>query len=127
VIILRIVDPTLRIPQKIELPEEAENGIITADEAVRLSGTYQNVLLVDVRPPEQYAAGKIPNSINIPLNDIINNLIETDIANTENPIVILYCQKGVSSLKAYNVLKDAGYENVYNLGGIEDWPYEIVT
>ena len=74
---------TLRIPRKIELPEELENGIITADEAVRLSGTYQNVLLVDVRPPEQYAAGKIPNSINIPLNDILNNLIETDIANTQ--------------------------------------------
>lgn len=127
VVIMRMIDPELRVPQKIELPEEVENGIITPDEALRLSNTYQNVLLVDVRPAEAFAAGHIPNSTNIPLSDIMNNLSLTAIANTEDPIVIVYCQKGVTSLKAYEILKEAGYANVFNLGGLDDWPYEVVS
>ena len=126
IVMMRMLDPSFRAPQKIELPEATENGKITAIDAERLSGTYQNVLLIDVRTPEERASGYIPNSINISIDDLLNNFSETGLLNEKNKIIIVYCQEGSRALSAYNALKDAGFENVYNLGGIDAWPYDII-
>ncbi|HCL03831.1 MAG TPA: rhodanese-like domain-containing protein, partial [Lachnoclostridium phytofermentans] len=47
-------------------------------------------------------------------------------AKNKNSILYIYCQSGARSARACQILSAKGYTNVYNLGGIMGWPYEIV-
>jgi len=127
VVMMRMIDPSLRVPPKLDLPAAADDGKISPDQAQEMLKTYSNVMMVDVRTPEAHAAGFIPGSVNIPLDDILNNISATQIPEDKSAIIIVYCQKGVLSLKAYHALVDDGYTNVYNLGGIDGWPYDIAS
>ncbi|MDR4953164.1 rhodanese-like domain-containing protein [Chryseobacterium sp. ES2] len=64
-----------------------------------------DVLLVDVRIPEQYTAGTAKNAINIPLADIQNN-IET----LKGKKVVVFCNKGIQADQAMEILKKNGVE-----------------
>ncbi|MFP8895950.1 rhodanese-like domain-containing protein [Chryseobacterium sp. EZn1] len=66
------------------------------------------VTLVDVRIPEQYAAGTAKNAINIPLAEIQNN-IET----LKGKKVVVFCNKGIQADQAMEILKKNGVE-AYN-------------
>ncbi|MCY6369564.1 rhodanese-like domain-containing protein [Clostridium ganghwense] len=82
------------------------------------------MIIVDVRTPQEHSTGRIPTSVNIPLD-----VLKTEIANKNVPKstnIIVYCQSGNRSSKAAKLLDDLGYTNVYNLGGIKNWPYQIV-
>ncbi|MGG1920536.1 rhodanese-like domain-containing protein [Chryseobacterium cucumeris] len=63
------------------------------------------VTLVDVRIPEQYAAGTAKNAINIPLAEIQNN-IET----LKGKKVVVFCNKGIQADQAMEILKKNGVE-----------------
>jgi rhodanese-related sulfurtransferase len=71
--------------------------------------------IVDVRTPHEYDNGKVPGSINIPV-DRISASVER-IRSMKKP-VILVCESGVRSNTAKNILKSAGLE-VYNGGSWE--------
>ncbi|MDR6372894.1 rhodanese-related sulfurtransferase [Chryseobacterium bernardetii] len=64
-----------------------------------------DVVLVDVRIPEQYAAGTAKNAINIPLAEIQNN-VETLKAKK----VVVFCNKGIQADQAMEILKKNGVE-----------------
>ena len=74
-------------------------------------------ILVDVRTPQEYAEGHIAGSINIPLQELASrmNEIPMDIP------AIIYCRSGNRSAQAMKILADAGYTNIYDLGGIIQW------
>ncbi len=85
-----------------------------------------NTLVLDVRDaPEVAASGKIAGAVNIS-----RGMLEFR-ADPESPYhdkafdksknVILYCASGGRSALAGKLLKDMGYENVYNVGGFKDW------
>lgn len=74
-------------------------------------------LLVDVRTPEEYASGHIAGSVNIPLQELQSRMSEIP----TNQAVVLYCRSGNRSGQAANLLRDAGYTQIYDLGGIIDW------
>ena len=75
-------------------------------------------LLIDVRSPEEYAQGKIRNAINIPIDDIRSRLHEL---NSEKSIYI-YCEAGLRGYLAQRILKQNGFDMVYNLsGGYKLW------
>jgi len=40
---------------------------------------------------------------------------------------IVYCRTGNRSQNAVNILLQLGYEHVYDLGGILDWPYDTIS
>ncbi|WP_300690667.1 rhodanese-like domain-containing protein [Chryseobacterium sp.] len=63
------------------------------------------VTLIDVRIPEQYAAGTAKNAINIPLAEIQNN-IET----LKGKKVVVFCNKGIQADQAMDILKKNGVE-----------------
>ena len=71
--------------------------------------------LLDVRSPAEYIQGHIPGSMNIPLHSLED--LEYLVENKTLPLY-LYCQTGARSRMAAMQLKDMGYENVYNIGGI---------
>lgn len=86
-----------------------------------------NAVVLDVRTDEEYQNGIIPNAIH---NDIykgqgfIYRLDELD--KTKNYYV--YCMAGARSSQACSIMKQMGFENVYNLvDGIVNWEGEIVN
>lgn len=95
---------------------------ISPKEALKLIGKDGNILL-DVRTKEEYDEGHIPGSVLMPL-DIIKNNIEDKIKD-KNSRIIVYCRSGNRSANALNILKSLGYKNIYDLGGIISWPYDI--
>ncbi len=77
--------------------------------------------LIDVRDPVEREVVVIPQSENIPYERISNELIQDD----EIPVVF-YCRNGVRSARAARKLRNAGFDNVFNLeGGTNAWAREI--
>ncbi|MBN1835782.1 MAG: rhodanese-like domain-containing protein [Spirochaetales bacterium] len=78
--------------------------------------------LVDVRTPEEFAAGAIPGAINIPHSRIGSAPPTAD----PSARIIVYCRSGGRSGAAKAVLEELGYTNVNNFGGIRRWEGELV-
>ena len=74
-------------------------------------------LLVDVRTPEEFASGHIAGAVNIPLDALQNRLGEVS---SDQPVVV-YCRSGNRSAQAAQILERAGYNSIYDLGGIIAW------
>lgn len=108
-----------------ESVEVADYQQITPEEAVEKMAGEDDVVLIDVRTQEEYDTGHIEGSLLIPL-DVIAEDIETAVADKETEIII-YCRSGNRSRTAATILLELGYQNVYDLGGINDWPYDVVT
>ncbi|MGA2480327.1 MAG: rhodanese-like domain-containing protein [Spirochaetia bacterium] len=74
-------------------------------------------ILVDVRTPEEFAAGHIPTAVNIPVTDIANRPPTKD----KNALIVVYCRTGNRSAKAKTALEGLGYTGVVDFGGISRW------
>lgn len=77
-----------------------------------------NAKLIDVREADEYAAGHIPASINIPLSKIES--AQGEITDLDTPLFV-YCRSGNRSGQAVAWLKQAGYSKVKNIGGIANY------
>jgi phage shock protein E len=75
-------------------------------------------IIVDVRTPEEFRDGAYPGAKNIPLSDLGRRLGEIP----KDKPVILYCASGVRSSSAAQAMKQAGYADVTNAGGLGDMP-----
>ena len=80
--------------------------------------TTSGAILLDVRTPEEYAEGHIPGGKNLPLQDIDKAAVIID--NKDTPLFV-HCLSGARSRQAAAVLKQMGYTNVTNIGGIADY------
>lgn len=100
---------------------DGEN-MISVDDVKMIIENYKNeedVYIVDVREKTEYKSGHLKNAINLPLS--ILETIELD----KDAKIIVYCQSGRRSKEAQLRLKDLGYVEVYDMGGINSWPYEL--
>ena len=70
-------------------------------------------ILLDVRTNEEYLSGKIEGAVNIPVDEIRNRMSE--ISKERN--VYIYCEAGLRGYLAQRILKQNGYNNVFNLSG----------
>lgn len=76
-------------------------------------------ILIDVRSRREFRENHLNGAINIPLPDIKKN-IEKNIKNKTRKVLV-YCQSGIRSARAVEIMEDLGYTEVYNLkGGIEN-------
>lgn len=103
--------------------ESVKVSKITSEEA-KEEMNNSNVIILDVRTEDEYNSGHIENSVLIPVDDLENKAEEL-LVNKEQKILV-YCRSGNRSKKAADLLVEMGYTNVYDFGGIKDWPYEIV-
>jgi rhodanese-related sulfurtransferase len=79
-----------------------------------------NVIVVDVRTPEEYAAGHIENARLINFYD--TNWSEQMSQLDKNKPVIVYCAVGGRSGKAYATLQKLGFKSIYDMkGGFDAW------
>jgi len=72
--------------------------------------------LIDVRTPEEFANAHLTGARNIPIQELAQCLADVP---TDKPVVA-YCRTGNRSGMAAQLLHEAGYEHVYNAGGLED-------
>lgn len=92
--------------------------------ALKLINEVDNLLILDVRRFSEFKSGKIPNSINIPVDDLEFELDELN-EFKEKPILV-YCKSGIISTVACTLLEEEGFSNLYNLrGGILDYTGNI--
>ncbi len=82
--------------------------------------------LLDVRDPMEYADGHIPGSINIPVGSIAMAADAMPDKDKEKPVYV-YCLTGIRSRKAASILRDYGFTDVTDLGGINAWLGELET
>lgn len=80
--------------------------------------------LLDVRSPAEYIQGHIPGSTNVPLHTIDD--VEFLVESKEDPLYV-YCQSGVRSRMAVEQLREMGYRNAKNIGGIAAYTGKIVV
>ena len=97
---------------------------ITPEEAKKRLDSEKSIILLDVRTKEEYETGHIKHSILMPVDTLKEESVKK-LANKE-AIIFVYCRSGNRSFTAANILTEQGYNNVYNLGGISNWPYEVV-
>jgi len=74
----------------------------------------EGAIIVDVRSKAEFATGHIKGSINIPVDQLRNNLNKLK---DKNRVIITCCASGLRSASAKTLLKANGYINVYNGGG----------
>ncbi|MBS5794070.1 MAG: rhodanese-like domain-containing protein [Clostridiales bacterium] len=97
--------------------------IIKAVEAKKLMDNT-NCKVLDVRTEEEFNEGHIDNAISLPL-DQINGKVE-EVFKDKNETILVYCRSGVRSKQASQIMVQKGYTNIFEFGGIIDWPFEIV-
>ncbi len=82
-------------------------------------------VIIDVRRQDEYDAGHIPGAILIP-NESIGSERPKELPDLDQ-VILIYCRSGNRSRQAAQKLADMGYTNIYEFGGINTWPGEIVT
>ena len=81
--------------------------------------TDQNVIVLDVRTPEEFAQGRIANSINI---DVLSDYFMADIAGLDKDAqYAIYCRSGKRSVDAADAMDEIGFSTFNLLGGIVAW------
>lgn len=98
---------------------------ITPDEAKALMDSEEGYIILDVRTPEEFAAGHIAGAILIPDYEI-GEKAESILTDKEQ-LILVYCRSGRRSKNAANELATLGYTNIKEFGGINDWKYGTVT
>ena len=79
----------------------------------------KEILLIDVRSPQEYKESHLEGAINLPLYDIEEKVRE-QIKRKDTPMII-YCQSGSRSRRAMQILRQEGYENLYEIkGGLDN-------
>ena len=96
---------------------------ITATDLKRRLDSGEDIQIIDVREPNEVAIGRIPNSVHIPLGQVLNRMSEID----ENRETVVHCKMGGRSARAIDALQRSGFKgNLSNLkGGILAWSDEV--
>ena len=88
-------------------------------EATQLINRARTTIL-DVRTPEEFAAGHLRDAKNIPLSDLGSRIGELDKQKTKAVVVV--CKQGTRADKAVKMLQKAGFDDVVSLdGGLTAW------
>lgn len=102
----------------------AEYHKISQQEAKARMTKNPQVIIVDVRTLGEYKDGHIPKAIVIP-NESIKDQPPQELPDKKAEILV-YCRSGHRSSQAAHKLVEMGYTQVYDFGGINTWPYEVV-
>ena len=98
-----------------------DQGVLEALDAEALQGRLKEeaLVLLDVRPSEEYAAGHWPGAVSLPLDELAEHLSELPRDRT----VVAYCRGPycVLALHAVSVLRQHGFDAVRLADGVSDW------
>lgn len=92
-------------------------GVVDGTTAAALAARGARV--VDVRTPQEFAAGHVPGAVNIPFDEIARRAGE--FGDPDSPVV-LYCRSGRRSAIAADALRSLGFVKVYDAQRYDRWP-----
>ena len=93
---------------------------VSPADAVRVIN--KGAMIIDVRSVDAYASGRIVNAQNITLEALEAG---QGVHKNKNKLLLAVCENGMTSGKAANLLRKAGFENVFSLkGGLRQWRSE---
>ena len=108
--------------------EDTKNTVsyqqITAEEAKSMMVEQPDAVILDVREQDEYDAGHIPGAMLLTVGTI-NEETAASVIPEKDTVVLVYCRSGNRSKTASQALVDLGYTQIYEFGGIKDWPYEV--
>lgn len=79
----------------------------------------RGALLLDVRTPEEFAAGHLEGAVNVPVQ-----VLDTQWASLNVPAdreVVVYCRSGARSARAKAMLEGKGVKRIVDIGGMSNW------
>lgn len=97
-------------------PAASTAATVTGDELAARLGAGDAPLILDVRTPEEYEAGRVPGAINIPHTELAARLEELGPGARDREVVV-YCESGGRAAVAEALLRDAGYRRTLHLEG----------
>jgi len=90
----------------------------------QLRDAGEQVVLLDVRNPDEYATAKIEGSVFIPMGELQARLAELE--PHRNKRIVVHCHHGGRSLRVTGFLRQQGFSQVQNLtGGIDAWSLAV--
>ena len=107
-----------------ERDDTASYQQITAEEAKSMMDEQPDAVVLDVREQDEYDAGHIPGAVLLPVGTI-NEETAASVIPEKDTVVLVYCRSGNRSKTASQALADLGYTQIYEFGGIKDWPYDV--
>ena len=103
-----------------QILSEAKSRIQETDAPGSIALISQGYMILDVREPEEYEQGSVPNALHIP-RGILESNIENHIPDYGQPIIVM-CASGVRSVFATETLNQMGYSTVVSMdGGFNQW------
>jgi rhodanese-related sulfurtransferase len=93
---------------------------VKAEEIKNMIDQNQDLVLLDVRSPEEYARNRIQKSVNLPYETITRDIGE--LVPDKKTKIVVYCLSGSRSVVAAQSLIEAGYLNIFNMeNGLLGW------
>lgn len=121
-IVFIVIAAALIFGKRVFVSKDMNN--VTAEEAYQLIKDNKDILVIDVRTPQEYKSGHIAGAKNIPVNEISSRIGELE-KYKEKPILV-HCASGSRSPKAVNILQKNDFKNVYHLNrGLLQWKYGL--
>lgn len=77
----------------------------------------QGATVIDVRSPQEFASGHLPQAINVPLDTLATWVAQ--VGNSQQ-IFLLYCGAGIRAQKGCDILSGGGLQKVVNAGALKD-------
>jgi rhodanese-related sulfurtransferase len=93
---------------------------IIPHEAKKIMGGSEDFIILDVRRADEFIVRHIAGALNIPHTEIAAKAAAE--LPDKNVIILVYCLAGVRSKTAAETLIGLGYTNVFDIGGINDFP-----
>lgn len=106
---------------------EVKVEALSQEEAWLRFRSGEKVVLLDVRQPEEFEEAYIPGSVLVPLNPVstFRERVREKLPDQTVP-VFAFCKSGQRSLSAAEIMLGCGYKKVFNIGGVADWPFDLV-
>lgn len=101
--------------------ELTKYGNITVGEFLK-KAEDENVQIIDVRPAEDFEAGHLEGAVNVPFDQVEENLDKVDKSKEQ----YVYCFTGNKSSEVTETLKEKGYDATNVLEGTKEYDYELV-
>lgn len=109
------------IPGSVGESQAATYSTLPPAQIMELIQSKKDLLIIDVRSPQELREGKIENSTLIPFWDIMKG----NYSIPQDRPLLLICAVGGRSYAAMQILAKKGYKEIYNLqGGIDAWKKE---
>jgi rhodanese-related sulfurtransferase len=101
-------------------PAQHIGGPVQKDPTAAKQLIAQGATVLDVRNPDEYAGGHLPQATNLPINSLDVAAVDKLTGGDKSKPVVVYCAKGGRAQKAKDKLEAAGYTHVVNGGGYDD-------